>query len=77
MITISAACCFASHNTDTKKLTSSIIEIGEGTTIISNADSPALHGDVAFYGTRKDLIARLRVLTIKNDDGSEIIDTEL
>ena len=74
MITISTPCCFASYNVNTKRLTSSIIEIGENTTILSNADSPSVNGDVAFYGTRSDLISRLNTLGVKNEDGTDIID---
>ena len=38
MITISTPCSFAAYDSNTKKLASSIITIGEGTTIICNQD---------------------------------------
>jgi len=74
MITISAPCSFASYNVSTKKLTSSIITIGENTTIMSGADAASTNNDVMFYENRATLIAELKAKGITEDDGSEIID---
>ena len=73
MITISTPCSFAAYDTNTKKLTSSIITIGEGTTIICNQDELNTSGrDTAFLSTRIALVAFLKGKGIKNDDGTEI-----
>ena len=73
MITISTPCVFAAYDNTTKKLTSSIITIGEGTTIVCNQDELNTSGrDVAFVSTRVALVALLKSKGIKNDNGTEI-----
>lgn len=77
MITISTPCAFASYCAATKRLTSSIIEIGENTTITSGADAPSVNGNVELFDTKTNLIADLKAKGIKNQDGSEITEDEL
>ena len=73
MITISSACSFAAFDNNSKKLTSSLVTIGEGTTIVCNQDELNTSGrDVAFISTRVALVALLKSKGIKNDDGTEI-----
>ena len=73
MITISTPCSFAAYDSNTKKLASSIITIGEGTTIICNQDELNTSGrDTAFHSTRSALVAFLKGKGIKNDNGTEI-----
>lgn len=74
MITISTPCSFAAYDASDKKLTSSIITIGEGATIISGADSPAVNNDLIFCDCRESLVAQLKSKGVKNSDGSEIIE---
>ena len=73
MITISTPCSFAAYDNNTMKLTSPIVIIGEGTTIICNQDELNTSGrDTAFLSTRADLVTFLKGKGIKNDDGTEI-----
>ena len=75
MITISTPCSFAAYDNNTKKLTSSIITIGEGTTIVCNQDELNTPGrDTAFLSTRSALVTFLKGKGIKNDDGTEIME---
>lgn len=62
MITISTPCSYASYDAATKKLTSSIITIGEGATIVSGADAPAVNNDVIFCDCRATLVTDLKAL---------------
>ena len=73
MITISTKCAYASYNASTKRLTSSIITIDENTTIVSNADEPALNSDVMFCADRETLITDLTALGVTESDGSALI----
>jgi hypothetical protein len=73
MITISAACSFASYDASTKRLTSSIVTIDDNTTIISNSDEAKVNGDVMFCADRAKLITDLTALGIKESDGTELI----
>ena len=78
MITIKdTACCFASYDAVTKKLTSSIITIDAKTSIISGADDPKVNGNVYFCSCMTDLITALSALGIKESDGSDLIDITL
>ena len=74
MITISTPCSFASYDAATKKLTSSIVTIGEGTTIVSGADAVALNNDVLFCDCRESLITQLKALNVTESDGSPLIE---
>lgn len=74
MITISTPCSFASYDAKTKKLTSSIITIGENTTIISGADAVSVNNDVMFCESREKLVADLKALSVKESDGTEIFE---
>jgi beta-lactamase superfamily II metal-dependent hydrolase len=77
MITISAACSFAAYDNNTKKLTSSIITIGEGATILCNQDELNVSGkDTAFFANRAALVAHLKSKNIKNSDDTEITEDE-
>lgn len=73
MITISTQCAYASYNSLTKKLTSSIILIGENTTIVSGADAPAVNGNVSLCDSLVNLVADLQAKGVTNEDGSQII----
>lgn len=77
MITISTPCSYASYDAATKKLTSSIITIGEGATIVSGADAPAVNNDVIFCDCRATLVTDLKALGVKNEDGTEIFEDEV
>lgn len=49
MITISTTCSFAAYDNNTKKLASSIIIVGAGTTLLCNQDELNVSGkDTAF-----------------------------
>jgi len=73
MLTISTQCAFASYDAATKKLTSSIVLIGENTTILSGADAPAVNGNVSLCDTLVNLIADLNSRGVTNSDGSTIV----
>lgn len=78
MITISSACSFATFDNNGKKLTSSIVTIGEGTTILCNQDELNTAGrDCAFFATRAALVAHLKGKRIKNSDNTEITEEEI
>ena len=75
MITISSACSFAAFDNNSKKLTSSLVTIGEGTTIVCNQDELNTSGrDTAFLSTRAALVTFLKGNGIKNDDETEIME---
>jgi hypothetical protein len=74
MITISTPCSFASYDSSTKRLTSSIVTIGENTTIISGADAVAVNNDVMFCDCRENLVTQLKAAGVKESDGTEIIE---
>lgn len=59
MITISTQCAYASYDAATKRLTSSIVFIGEGTTIVSGADAPAINGNVSLCDCLINLVTDL------------------
>jgi len=73
MLTISTQCAFASYNADTKLLTSSIILIGDNTTIMSGADAVSVNGNVSLCDTLANLVADLNSRGVKNSDGSTIV----
>lgn len=77
MITISTPCCFAAYSSAEKKLESTIITIGEGTTIICNADEKTTKSDTAFFPTRIQLVTFLKSKNVKNADGTEITEDEI
>jgi hypothetical protein len=73
MITISVPCTFAAYNAKTGKLESSIITIGENTTILCNQDELKVPDkNTIFMATKSALITELKAKSIKNDDGTEI-----
>ena len=75
MITISVPCTFAAYNSETKKLESSIITIEKDTTICCNQDElKVANKNTIFTATKTELITALTALTIKNDDGTALID---
>lgn len=78
MITISVPCTFAAYNSETKKLESSIITIGKDTTILCNQDElKVANKNTIFTATKTELITALTALTIKNDDGTALIDDSI
>jgi len=74
MITIERSCCFASFDKKTGLLTSSIITVDENTTIISGADAAVVNNDVMFCATRTELVSKLKSFSVKESDGSEIVE---
>lgn len=73
MITISTRCAFASYNADTKLLTSSIILIGDNTTIMSGADAVSVNGNVSLCDTLVNLVSDLNARGVRNSDGTTIV----
>ena len=69
MIEIKAPCYFFSYNTSTKNMTSSIIHITAGTTLLSNADIQTLN-NATFIGETEqqclDKITELGLITLEN-----------
>mgnify|MGYP000857589814 CR=1 FL=1 len=74
MITISTACSYANYDLGTKKLTSAIITIGDGASIVSGADAPVVNGNVMFCSCYSNLVTDLKALGITNSDGTEIME---
>lgn len=77
MITISASCCFAAYNSETKELESSIITIDEFTTIVCNADEKKTKSDTIFCATRSSLVTQLNAKSVTYSDKTPILDDDL
>lgn len=73
MLTISTQCAFASYDAATLKLTSSIILIGENTSIMSGADAVSVNGNVSLCDCLANLVADLIARGVTNSDGSVIV----